>query len=247
MTVKKIIKYLIPNNVFLKLQNYRIQKKAKDFESLSTQEIFSKIYKSGVWGKSSDPNLPFYSGSGSHDKKVTNVYLAQITSILQNLPKKPNVVDLGCGDFSIGSKVRPFCNNYIACDIVPELIIYNKEKYKNFNVDFKCLDLITDPLPKGDIVFIRQVLQHLSNEQILKFVSKIYSSCNILILTEHLPKLNSFKPNLDKPAGPDIRTGINSGIVLTEPPFNLIAVDKQLICEVDEDGGIIRTILYRFN
>ena len=49
-------------------------------------------------------------------------------TFLLSLPKKPDVVDLGCGDFVIGSKLRKFCNKYIAVDIVDELINFNKKK-----------------------------------------------------------------------------------------------------------------------
>jgi hypothetical protein len=245
MLVKQIIKALIPNTVLEKIQVARARKRNERFNNLSTQQVFSEIYQNGLWGKSEDPTQPFYSGGGSHDDKITSVYIANVVAILQDLPNKPNVVDLGCGDFSIGSQIRPFCNNYIACDIVPQLIEHNKAKYKNLNVDFRLLNLITDPLPTGDIVFIRQVLQHLSNEQIQQLIPKLYPSYSILILAEHLPKSNRFTPNLDKPAGPHIRLGFNSGIVLTKSPFDLQVVDEQLICEADDYGGVIRATMYK--
>jgi SAM-dependent methyltransferase len=197
-----------------------------------------------LWGKSEDPGQPFYSGSGSHDKNITSVYLEKVWAFLQNFPKAPDVVDLGCGDFSVGSQIRRYCNNYVACDVVPQLIEHNKNKYKDLNVDFRTLNLITDPLPAADIVFIRQVLQHLSNQQILKLIPKLQASYSYLVLTEHLPKSNTFPPNIDKPAGPDIRLPYNSGIVLTKPPFNLQIFDEQLMCEAEEQNGVIRTTKY---
>jgi hypothetical protein len=207
--------------------------------------IFAEIYEKSMWGKSQERGQLFFSGSGSHDTKVTSIYVDNITKFLKSLPRKPNAVDLGCGDFFIGSKIRPFCNSYIACDIVPKLIRYNKGKYKDLDVDFRIIDLITDTLPSGDIVFIRQVLQHLSNEQIKQIIPKLSSSYNILILTEHLPKSNTFTPNLDKSEGHDIRLEINSGIVLTEQPFNFRVLYEELICETEEYGGVIRTTLYK--
>lgn len=89
----------------------------------------------------------------------------------------PNVVDLGCGDFNIGRQVRNLTNHYIAIDIVPEVINYNRLIYAQpLAVDFRVLDMITareDELPEGDIVFIREVLQHLSNNQIARLVKKL--------------------------------------------------------------------------
>ena len=244
-SLKNIIKFLMPNFVLRKIQILRVKKRASKFKLLNTQEIFSDIYEKGLWGKSENPEHRYYSGNGSHDKIITTAYFDNVGTFLKNLPIKPNVVDLGCGDFSVGSQIRAYCNNYVACDIVPQLIEYNKKKYFNFNVDFKVLNLITDQLPVGDIVFIRQVLQHLSNEQIQKLIPKLNQNFSFLILTEHLPISKSFSPNLDMPAGQDIRIEYNSGIVLTAPPFNLKTLSEQIICEPRITGGVIRTMLYK--
>ena len=53
--------------------------------------------------------------------------------------------------------------------------------------------------------------------------------------------------NLDKASGPDNRLDIHSGIVLTSPPFNLAPIESKILCQVEEWGGIIRTLLYRLN
>lgn len=208
------------------------------------QKIFSEVYSKGLWGRSNDPTQQFYSGKGSHDNNITSVYLYNVSEYLKNMKNKPNVVDLGCGDFNIGSQIRQFCNKYIACDIVNDLVEYNKNKYKNLSVDFRLLDIVTDQLPDGDIVFIRQVLQHLSNESINKIIPKLYQNYRALVLTEHLP-LNEFNPNIDKPDGAEIRLDINSGIVLTEKPFNLQVLEENIICEAKGYGGVIRTTIYR--
>ena len=97
-------------------------------------------------------------------------FLLQVNVILKKFSSKPNVVDLGCGDFAVGSMLRKDCNNYIAVDILDKLINKNKKIYKNLNVDFRTLDFTKDNLPEGDICFVRQVLQHLSNTIIIKIV-----------------------------------------------------------------------------
>jgi|OM-RGC.v1.008900683 hypothetical protein len=247
-SLKNIIKVLMPNFMLTIIQIIRAQKRTSRFKSQSarTQEIFSEIYEKYLWGKSENPEHGYYSGAGSHDKNITTVYLDNVGVFLKSLPTKPNVVDLGCGDFSVGSQIRPYCNNYVACDIVPQLISRNKKKYADFNVDFRVLNLITDQLPVGDIIFIRQVLQHLSNEQIQKLIPKLHQNYSFLILTEHLPISKSFYPNIDMPTGPGIRIVYNSGVVLTAPPFNLKTLREKIICEpVIAASGVIRTILYQ--
>ena len=109
---------------------------------------------------------------------------------------------------------------------------------------FQVIDAIEEDLPKGDVVVVRQVLQHLSNKHISKIVPKIPAFKTALI-TEHLPA-GRFTPNLDKQTGPDHRPSFNSGVVLTDPPFNMKVVSEEIICEVPSEGGLIRTIAYTF-
>ena len=162
-----------------------------------------------------------------------------------SLPKKPNVVDLGCGDFVIGSKLRKFCNKYIAVDIFDELINYNKKKYQDLNVDFRILDITSEKLPAGDVCFVRQVLQHLSNESIVNFVKAIKNKYKYLIITEHFPSSKNFVANLDKPTGPDVRLYDKSAVILTKPPFNLRVIKDTDVCETYSDSidGVIKTKL----
>jgi hypothetical protein len=222
--------------------SYRIR---KEYANLSTRQIFTKIYEEGVWGKSSEENDKYFSGGGSHENTVVTPYVEAIRKTLALFDNRPNVVDLGCGDFHIGAQIRGLCGAYAACDIVDSVIAFDREKFGNLDVDFSVIDLTTDILPGGDIVFIRQVLQHLSNDQIIKALPRIASTYKYLILTEHLPAAKTFIANLDKPTGPDNRLGQNSGIVLTKPPFNLAVKEEKVICETMEGGGVIRTWLYR--
>ena len=165
--------------------------------------------------------------------------------ILNSLPKHV-VVDLGCGDFNIGQNFTTLSERYIACDIVPSLIEFNKQKYIKKNVSFLHLDAVKDELPKGEIVIIRQVLQHLSNSQIQEVLNKVKSNFRYLILTEHLPKKKNFVTNVDIPAGHLIRANINSGLDIEKPPFNVKVKNKRVIDEIPHSGGKILTVIYEF-
>ena len=219
----------------------------RKFRNKSAKNIFSRIYKYGVWGESGDASQPYYSGSGSHDSLIVSTYVQAVQEFLSTFDQKPDAVDLGCGDFCVGAQIRPLCNKYVACDIVPELIEFNRQKYKGLGVDFKVLDMTSARLPKGDVVFVRQVLQHLSNRKIARAVKKLCSRYKYLVLTEHLPDLQDFEHNLDKLVGPDIRMARNSGVVLTSPPFNVKPKYERKLCQVPESGGYIVTTLYRFS
>jgi hypothetical protein len=243
---KRAVKAILPKPIVDAIGNYRAEQLLKKYKKLSSQQVFTHIYERGIWGKSGDRLQPFCSGWGSHDETIVSTYVDSVQDFLSTFAEKPNVVDLGCGDFFVGSRIRSLCGNYTACDIVPRLIEFNKERFKTLNVDFRILDLASDELPDGDVVFIRQVLQHLSNEQILQGLSSISSKYKYLVLTEHLPGAQDFEHNLDKPAGPDIRTAIGSGIVLTSPPFNLKPKSERKLCQIGVAGDIVRTTLYRF-
>ncbi len=239
-TIKEGIKAVTPLSVKSLVRRIR----ARKYKNMQPQEAFSLIYETGGWGKSSDPSQPFYSGSGTHNDQAVAAYIQSVQEFVGALGYKPNIVDLGCGDFHVGSQIRPLCGGYIACDVVPKLIAFNKEKFRSLDVDFRALDFTRDELPKGDIVFIREVLQHLSNEHISRALPKICATYKYLVLTEHLPRLARFRHNLDKPVGPTVRRERHSGVVLTSPPFNLKPKSQKELCRCKGNEGVIVTTLY---
>jgi hypothetical protein len=103
---------------------------------------------------------------------------------------------------------------------------------------------VKDDIPTGDVLILRQVLQHLSNDDISAFTQSIPRDFSYLLLTEHLPSDNDFIANRDKVSGPDIRLGIGSGVVLTKPPFNLDFKSETKLLSVPQLGGSIVTTLY---
>jgi len=132
------------------------------------------------------------------------------------------------------------------------LIEQNKARFETDRIKFACLNIIDDALPDGDVCFLRQVLQHLSNNQIQKILSKL-QQYQWVFLTEHYPSDNDkIKPNIDKVHGTDIRLCNNSGVYFTEPPFSLPSSKLSLVLQVDGHGfgkdidpGVIRTYLYK--
>jgi hypothetical protein len=229
------------------VREYRLRRWDAKHRERSVAEIFSAVYREGKWGKG--PNGDLSSGPGSNDPVLVLPYVNSVVEFLTSLPRPPSVVDLGCGDFNVGRQLRPYCANYVACDVVPELIARNIQKFSYMNVDFRCIDIIEDNLPDGDVIFLRQVLQHLDNAQIQKIIPKLYRS-KFLILTEHLPSGPDFRPNLDKPSGRDIRLSRRSGVVLTAAPFSLKIKSESIICMTNQPSahpGLLRTTLYQLD
>jgi hypothetical protein len=234
----------VPGLIIPRLKSLKRRINNEKYKRLSTQQVFTKIYEEAVWGRPTGEGQKYFSGGGSHDSLVANSYIEALAHELGAFEEKPDMVDLGCGDFAIGARLRPLCARYVACDIVEPLIQFNRDRFKEMNVEFKVLDITKDDLPDADLVCIRQVFQHLSNEQIANALKKIVGKYKILIITEHLPLTDPFVPNLDKPTGPDVRKEFNSGIVLTSAPFHLQARGQRCISEWVVSDGRIRTIRY---
>ncbi|MGJ8666190.1 MAG: class I SAM-dependent methyltransferase [Patiriisocius sp.] len=205
-----------------------------------TKDAMAQVYALKLWGG----DASFYSGEGSHNDEIVQPYLDTVKTFLSSFEEPLVVCDLGCGDFNIGKELVEFTEKYIALDIVPELIDYNKLKFQQENLEFHCLDIAEDTLPVADCIILRQVLQHLSNAEILNIVEKLVDY-KLVILTEHLPN-EDFRPNVDIISGQGTRLKKGSGVDLLAAPFNLkIVKQKKLLDIVLRDGnGVILTSVF---
>jgi len=209
--------------------------------NIDVQRAFQEVYSSKVWGGTAADD--FWSGPGSHLPEFVDPYLDAVRDFVARLPVSVDAVDLGCGDFNIGSKLRGLFGRYVACDIVPELVERNKRRFADLDVEFQCLDLSSQTLPDGEVVFLRYVLQHLSNERIVQLVPKL-GVYKYLLLTDAIPK-QDFVANIDIPSGAGIRLHLDSGVVLTEPPFCLPIKSAKVLREYAWGAeAVIKTVLY---
>ena len=206
-----------------------------------TKDAMEQVYEMKLWG---GQEFDFYSGSGSHDKTLVDPYVNVLKTFLEKFRGDITVCDLGCGDFNVGKELVSYTKKYIAIDIVENLIQHNKTKFKEDNLEFHCLDIAVDNLPKGDCVILRQVLQHLSNAEV-KVVLEKMKFFKYVILTEHLPT-GDFMPNKNIISGQGIRIKKQSGLNVLAPPFNFkVKAEKQLLSVTLNNGnGIIVTTLY---
>jgi SAM-dependent methyltransferase len=203
--------------------------------------VFSEIYQRKEWGGSNE--IEFYSGAGSSLTHIVQPYLDKVSELLSGFRFKPRVVDLGCGDFCVGKNLIKYADEYIAADCVPELIEKHKKEGYPQHVRFLCLDIVRDALPDGDICFLRQVLQHLSNKEIRRILSKL-KKYKMAIITEHYPADNPrIRVNEDIVHGPNIRIFKNSGVYLDCPPFNISKRQLQLMLAVPAPAGAIEGVI----
>lgn len=207
-----------------------------------TKKVMQQVYELNFWG---GQNLDmFYSGEGSHESSLVEPYIKSIIDFLDGFKSPITLCDLGCGDFNIGKQIVNKVGLYHAIDIVPELIARNKQLFKFDNLKFQTLDISKDQLPQADCVIIRQVFQHLSNNEILDTITKL-NTYNYVIITEHIPE-GDFRPNIDIISGSGIRLTKKSGVDITKPPFNLKFKRKRVLLSLKSKnfGGIIITTLF---
>jgi SAM-dependent methyltransferase len=118
---------------------------------------FDKIYENKIW--ECDGVL---SGAGSHPRGTVD-YINYLYKF-----KERKILDLGCGDLSI-YKGDIFFKNYIGVDIV------DVGKYKNLPKDIiiSSIDTLQYELYDFDLILIKDVFQHLSNDAILNILNQL--------------------------------------------------------------------------
>lgn len=200
-TAKRIV--LLPFRTLVSLG-----KRRKIFSNDDTTEIFRRIYETNWWG--SDESV---SGTGSTIAYTGNLR-NKLPTLLNDLSVS-RVLDAPCGDFNWMSHVtRSRIIDYVGCDIVPELVYRNKERYEDKRTQFMVLDVIRDALPPADLWICRDCLIHFSFRDILAtFENFARSDIEYMLTTTHINSVG-FK-NID------IRTGDARNIDLFSPPFSL--------------------------
>jgi SAM-dependent methyltransferase len=187
------------------------------------KKVFEEIYQKNAWGGSAGE---LFSGVGSRHRPA-ELYIATVSEFIARHNLK-TVLDLGCGDFEIGRRLAAHCHSYIGVDVVPQVIERHSARFANERVRFLCLDITSDELPDADLCLIRQVLQHMSNEQIQRVLSLLRKFPHVLV-TEHYPhNVRSYNRNIVHGSG--TRVEEFSAVFLDKPPFN--AKSLELLLEV---------------
>ena len=167
------------------------------------EEVFNHIFQKNHWAGNSR------SGIGSGDDQTAEIK-RQLPGILKQLGIQV-FLDVPCGDFSWLSELELGVKQYIGGDIVPALVEQNRQKYARPGRDFRHLNLLEDTLPAADLLFCRDCLVHLSNDDIQKGLVNIKNSSITWLMATTFPECE---------ANEDITTGDWRIVNLEKPPFN---------------------------
>ena len=132
------------------------------------------------------------------------------------LPTSGHVLDLGCGDWQFSKFLDLSSVLYLGVDVVDSVIDSNIDLYSASNIDFISRDIITYELPQVDLIICKDVLQHLSNRDVISVLIKIIKSSKFALIT------NDF--NSESTSNIDIDNGDYRYLDLTLSPFFLDVV-----------------------
>jgi len=174
------------------------------------EERFSEVYEKNVWGSKESA-----SGEGSEARYTEPLRRWLIDTIASH--RVSRIVDAPCGDFNWMSLVLPQVDvEYYGFDIVETLIRSNSERFEGPKISFAAANICQDPLPKCDLLVVRDFLFHLSYVDVNEFLSNIEKvDYRYLLTTTHV--VGDFFKNID------IRSGDFRPIDLFAEPFNFSA------------------------
>lgn len=166
------------------------------------------------------------SGTGS-DLIQTAVIREEIPKLLKKLIVT-DFIDSPCGDFFWMKQVNIKDINYIGLDIVEDIVRRNKESFGNNKRKFFCKNIVTDSLPEGDLILIRDCLVHFSYRDIRLCLKNLKRNKIKYLLTTSFPGRTS---------NSDIE-GVWRPLNLELAPFNFPKPIEVINENCTEDGGI---------
>jgi len=178
------------------------------------EKVFTQIYKTNQWG-----SRETVSGPGSELRFTQKI--SQKLSALIKLFGITSIADAPCGDLNWMRYVDIGTCKYIGIDIVQELIERNTRIFGPTKV-FRHVNLIENIIEKVDLIICRDLLAHLTCEQVFTVLRNFKKSGSkyILVTTSATTETNY-----------NIETGDWRRINLELPPFNF---PKPLIL-IEED------------
>ncbi len=168
------------------------------------EEVFTEIYQTNAWGSQET-----VSGTGS-ELNVTEKMRSEFSALIKQLGVT-SIADAPCGDLNWMMHVDLGTCRYIGIDIVQE-IIENNIKIFGGTKEFKHLNLLENIIEQVDLILCRDMLVHLTYEQIFIAMRNFKQSGSkyILMTTDVLKQKNS-----------DLKsTGGWRNLNFEQPPFN---------------------------
>jgi SAM-dependent methyltransferase len=192
-------------------------------------DTFQYIFANNAWR---DPES--VSGPGS-TIAATKVLRDQLATIFMTLNVK-SIVDAPCGDFNWMRHVNYKFQSYIGIDIVPELIDKLRSEVGSARKRFQVGNIVTDLLPTADVIFCRDCLVHLPNDNINEALDNFRNSGFKYLMSTTFPKCQT---NNNISAGDWRPINLQIEPFLLERPLTLIAESPHAVgSHADKSIGV---------
>lgn len=191
--------------------------------SANLQQIFTQIYRTNEWGSNES-----VSGPGS-TLEQTNVIRRVIPKLCKHFGIK-SITDAPCGDFNWLQKCDIDDVTYIGIDIVKDIIEKNNTRFGNIKRTFQLIDVTKEPIPRADLILCRDLLVHLSFDDIYKTLKNFKdSNSKYLLVTTYVN---------EKRINSDIVSGQWRPLNLHNAPFNFPQPILFILEKSTEHNGI---------
>jgi SAM-dependent methyltransferase len=182
----------------------------EDTENAARREAFEFAYANRSWA--ADEQGKGTSGAGS-TLESTRLYRVFLQDFLAKHAIR-SVVDAGCGDWRFSQAIDWTGIDYQGFDIVASVVDANRRRFGAANIRFALADIVRDELPPADLLIVKDVLMHLSNADITRFLGQLPRYRHVLIVNDVRTGSLTAEPL-------DIRSGGVRPIDMTQPPHRL--------------------------
>ncbi len=192
-------------------------------DSSIQSSTFEEIYKKNIWG--------FGSGNGS--SPATTIAYRNFLEHFINLNDIKSVLDVGCGDWQFSKYIDFGSATYVGVDVVEFLISENQKRFGSELVQFKVAPVDPRELPHAELLIMKDVLQHLTDKQILFYRDNVFPRYSLCLITNSW-KATSYDRNVD------VRTGEFRALDLRAQPYSF---KGSYVVEIWNEWERIRTML----
>jgi SAM-dependent methyltransferase len=178
-----------------------------------TERIFSYIYEQEIWEERA-----YGCGNRNRDEAVKNSapYCKFIEDFLRD-NQIQSVVDAGCGDWTLLQPINWRAVRYLGVDIVKPVIEKNQTQFASPTCSFLHADITEADLPSADLLICKDVLHHLTDNQVAALFKQFPKFKFCLVVTNTDPTTHTSQNKT-------IVCGGCRTLDITKAPFNMKAV-----------------------
>ncbi len=172
------------------------------------EDIYREIYATDHW----------QGGSGPGSTADASAEYRQIVQRLLASIEIRRVLDVGCGDWQVGSLLDWSGIDYTGVDVVSPVIEADRARFGSAKVHFEVADARAGTLPPADLLLIKDVLQHWPTADVQRFLAETLPRYRYALITNDIAS-SHFTGVLNQ----DIEMGSWRTLDLQAPPFGLAA------------------------